>query len=76
VEDRRRFDLLEDRVTLDYRRGRGRELLLKLVRTANVLIENFVPGKLEQMNLGRLEPVFAQHGAKYGDLIPRIKAQK
>ena len=24
----------------------------------------------------RLEPVFAQQGAKYGDLIPRIKAQK
>ena len=26
--------------------------------------------------LRRLEPVFQQHGAKYGDLIPRIKAQK
>ena len=39
-------------ITLDYRRGRGRDLLLQLVRTANVLIENFVPGKLEQMDLG------------------------
>ena len=30
---------------------RGRELLLKLVRTADVLVENFVPGKLEKMGL-------------------------
>ena len=39
-------------VTLDYRHERGRALLLKLVRSADVLIENFLPGKLEQMNLG------------------------
>ena len=39
-------------VTLDYRHERGRELLFRLVRTADVLIENFVPGKLEQMKLG------------------------
>lgn len=39
-------------VTLDFRKGRGRELLLQLVREADVVIENFVPGKLEQMELG------------------------
>ena len=38
-------------ITLDYRGERGRELLLKLVRTADVLVENFVPGKLEKMGL-------------------------
>lgn len=38
-------------ITLDCRHERGRELVLKLVRTADVLIENFVPGKLEKMRL-------------------------
>jgi crotonobetainyl-CoA:carnitine CoA-transferase CaiB-like acyl-CoA transferase len=38
-------------ITLDYRHERGRELVLKLARTADVLIENFVPGKLEKMGL-------------------------
>lgn len=39
-------------LALDYRSGRGRELMLELVRTANILVENFVPGKLEKMGLG------------------------
>ena len=39
-------------LSLDYRGERGRELLLELVRGAQVLIENFIPGKLEQMGLG------------------------
>jgi formyl-CoA transferase len=39
-------------VTLDFRTERGRELLLKLAETAHVLIENFVPGKLEELKLG------------------------
>ena len=39
-------------ITLDYRQARGRELLLALVRDAKILIENFVPGKHEKMNLG------------------------
>lgn len=38
-------------ITLDYRGPRGRELLLELVRSAQVLVENFVPGKLEKMGL-------------------------
>jgi crotonobetainyl-CoA:carnitine CoA-transferase CaiB-like acyl-CoA transferase len=39
-------------LALDYRSGRGRDLLLALVRDAQVLVENFVPGKLEKMGLG------------------------
>ena len=39
-------------ITLDYRTPQGKELLLQLVQGAQVLIENFVPGKLEQMGLG------------------------
>ena len=39
-------------ITLDYRQARGRDLLLRLVRDARILIENFVPGKLENMGLG------------------------
>jgi len=38
-------------VTLDYRSDRGRELLGKLVESAAVLVENFIPGKLEAYGL-------------------------
>lgn len=39
-------------ITLDYRAGEGRELLLRLVEGAQVLVENFVPGTLEKWELG------------------------
>ena len=39
-------------LALDYRSERGRGLLLELVRAAQILVENFVPGKLEKMGLG------------------------
>jgi crotonobetainyl-CoA:carnitine CoA-transferase CaiB-like acyl-CoA transferase len=39
-------------ITLDYRRPQGKDLLLQLVHGAQILIENFVPGKLEAMGLG------------------------
>ena len=38
-------------VTLDFRQPRGRELLLQLVQGSQILVENFVPGKLESMGL-------------------------
>jgi len=38
--------------TLDLRVERGQQLLLELVRHADVLIENFRPGTLERWNLG------------------------
>src|SRR5262249_59448335 len=37
---------------LDLRKPRATELLLKLVKTAAVLVESFRPGTLEQMGLG------------------------
>jgi formyl-CoA transferase len=39
-------------VTLDLRASRGQELLLELVRVADVLTENFRPGTLERWGLG------------------------
>ena len=39
-------------VTLNFRQGKGRELLLELAETAQVLVENFIPGTLEKWNLG------------------------
>jgi crotonobetainyl-CoA:carnitine CoA-transferase CaiB-like acyl-CoA transferase len=39
-------------ITLDPRGDAGRELLLKLVATAHVLVENFRPGTLEKWGLG------------------------
>src|SRR4051794_19525439 len=39
-------------ITLDLRQPRGQELLLELVRVADVLTENFRPGTLERWNLG------------------------
>ena len=38
--------------TLDLRAERGQELLLELVKQADVLVENFRPGTLERWNLG------------------------
>lgn len=37
--------------TLDYRSGEGQEILLSLVKDADVLIENFVPGRMEAFGL-------------------------
>jgi crotonobetainyl-CoA:carnitine CoA-transferase CaiB-like acyl-CoA transferase len=39
-------------VTLDYTKPEGREILLKLLATADVLVESFKPGTLEHWNLG------------------------
>jgi formyl-CoA transferase len=39
-------------ITLNLREPRGQELLLELVRRADVLSENFRPGTLERWNLG------------------------
>src|ERR1700736_3428479 len=39
-------------LALSLREARGRELLLRLLATARVLIENFRPGTLEAMGLG------------------------
>jgi formyl-CoA transferase len=38
-------------LTLDYRTSEGRGILLKLVERAHILIENFVPGRLEKLGL-------------------------
>jgi crotonobetainyl-CoA:carnitine CoA-transferase CaiB-like acyl-CoA transferase len=39
-------------VTLDFTKPRGREILLELIREADVLVENFRPGTLERHGLG------------------------
>jgi crotonobetainyl-CoA:carnitine CoA-transferase CaiB-like acyl-CoA transferase len=39
-------------LTLDYRKPEGRELLAALLKTAHVVVENFVPGRLEKYGLG------------------------
>ncbi|SVE56068.1 uncharacterized protein METZ01_LOCUS508922, partial [marine metagenome] len=39
-------------ITLNPGDNKGRELLLRLVEDAQVLVENFLPGKLEKWNLG------------------------
>lgn len=39
-------------ITLNPGDKKGRELLLRLVEDAQVLVENFLPGKLEEWNLG------------------------
>lgn len=39
-------------ITLDFRQPKGKELLLQLVRGSQMLIENFIPGKLEAMGIG------------------------
>lgn len=39
-------------LSLDYRNEDGRAILLRLVAIADVLVENFIPGKLERLGLG------------------------
>ncbi|MGY6633153.1 MAG: CaiB/BaiF CoA transferase family protein [Alkalilacustris sp.] len=39
-------------LALDFRSEEGRGLLLELLKTAHVLVENFLPGKLEAWGLG------------------------
>ncbi|MFQ5542680.1 MAG: CaiB/BaiF CoA transferase family protein, partial [Candidatus Binatia bacterium] len=39
-------------LTLDFRKSKGRDILLKLVARSDVLIENFRPGAMERRGLG------------------------
>ena len=50
-------------ITLNLREPRGQELLLELVRVADVVSENFRPGTLERWNLGydQLSAVESRH---------------
>jgi CoA:oxalate CoA-transferase len=45
-------------IALNLKDGRGRDLLLRLLQTADVLVENYAAGALERLGLG------------YGDLAP------
>ena len=52
-------------ITLNLREARGQELLLELVRVADVLTENFRPGTLEKMGLApavllKIQVVFSE----------------
>jgi succinate--hydroxymethylglutarate CoA-transferase len=39
-------------ITVNFKKPRGREILRKLVAKADVLVENFLPGKLDPIGLG------------------------
>ncbi|KAL3954099.1 hypothetical protein ACCO45_012055 [Purpureocillium lilacinum] len=39
-------------VTLDLKSEKGQQVLLELVKRADVVIDNFVPGKLDELNIG------------------------
>ncbi|KAK7536209.1 CoA-transferase [Phyllosticta citribraziliensis] len=39
-------------ITLDLKKPEGRDILLKLAKSSDVLIENFVPGKVEELGIG------------------------
>ncbi|VDB85577.1 unnamed protein product [Peniophora sp. CBMAI 1063] len=39
-------------ITVNFKRPEGLEILHKLIKTSDVLVENYVPGKLAQMGLG------------------------
>jgi crotonobetainyl-CoA:carnitine CoA-transferase CaiB-like acyl-CoA transferase len=55
-------------VTLNLRAPEGKELLLRLAATADVLIENYRPGTLEKMGLGPA----VLHGRNPGMIIVRV----
>ncbi len=52
-------------ITIDLKSDRGRELIRKLVDTADVLIENFKPGTMEKWGLGPEEFKYANPGLIY-----------
>ncbi|OMP86522.1 CaiB/baiF CoA-transferase family protein-like protein [Diplodia seriata] len=39
-------------ITLDLKKPEGRQVLLELAKTSDVLIENFVPGKADELGIG------------------------
>ena len=39
-------------VTLNLKTERGREILLNMARRADVVLENFLPGKIEKLGIG------------------------
>ena len=39
-------------ITVNFKRPEGLEILHRLIKTSDVLVENYVPGKLAQMGLG------------------------
>jgi succinate---hydroxymethylglutarate CoA-transferase len=42
-------------MTVNFKKPKGLEILHKLVAKADILVENFVPGKLDSMGLGYAE---------------------
>ena len=46
------YNLNKRAITLDFGRDPGRELLLRLIDSADIVIENFKPGRLAEMGLG------------------------
>jgi hypothetical protein len=42
-------------ITVNFKKPKGLEILHKLVAKADVLVENFIPGKLDSMGLGYAE---------------------
>ncbi|MFX0102117.1 MAG: CaiB/BaiF CoA transferase family protein [Candidatus Hodarchaeota archaeon] len=40
-------------ITLNYKKEEGREILLKLIKDADVLVESFKPGTMDYYNLGK-----------------------
>lgn len=42
-------------ITLDLKHPRGKEVFLRLVRTADVVVENFRPGVMDRLGLGHAE---------------------
>jgi succinate--hydroxymethylglutarate CoA-transferase len=47
-------------ICVDLKQSRGRDILLELAKTSDVLLENFLPGKLEKLGLG------------YDDVLSRV----
>ncbi|KAJ5739072.1 hypothetical protein N7533_011856 [Penicillium manginii] len=39
-------------ITLNFKEAQGRKVLFRLVKNADVLVDNFVPGKMEELGMG------------------------
>jgi len=63
-------------VTLNLKTERGREILIEMARRADVLLENFLPGKLDKLGVGydvlsKVNPgIIVASGSGYGSTGP------
>ena len=59
---------------MNFKKPKGLEILHKLVAKADVLVENFLPGKLDSMGLGYADCAAINDGLIYASITGRFSS--